>query len=81
MTEFVPTRSVGHRIVEIRGVKVILDSDLAPLYGVETKRLNEQMKRNRERFPSDFAFQLSSEECAHLRSQSATSTAHSSELS
>jgi hypothetical protein len=73
MGELIPVSLVERRIIEVRGVKVILDSDLAALYGVETKRLNEQMKRNRDRFPSDFAFQLSPEECAGLRSQSATS--------
>jgi hypothetical protein len=47
-------------ILSIQGQKVILDADLATLYGVPTKRLNEQVKRNAERFPSDFVFQLSS---------------------
>jgi hypothetical protein len=73
MGELVPVESVERSIIEIRGVKVILDSDLASLYSVETKRLNEQMKRNRERFPSDFVFQLNPEECMRLRSQFATS--------
>ena len=58
----------------IRGEKVILDSDLARLYGVTTKRLNEQVKRNQERFPSDFMFQLTAKESAVLRSQFATSS-------
>jgi hypothetical protein len=49
---------IERRIYTIRGVRVILDSDLAALYGVPTKRLNEQYRRNRERFPEDFAFQL-----------------------
>jgi hypothetical protein len=57
----------------IRGHKVLLDSDLAKLYGVPTKRLNEQVKRNRERFPEDFMFQLDDEELAKWRSQIATS--------
>jgi len=56
----------------IRGHKVVLDSDLATLYGVEIKRLNEQVKRNQERFPDDFMFQLSIQECDILRSQFAT---------
>jgi len=60
-------------ILTIRGSKVILDEDLAKIYGVTTKRLNEQVKRNVERFPEDFAFQLSPEEFADLRSQIATS--------
>ena len=51
----------------------MLDSDLARLYGVATKRLNEQVRRNQDRFPDDFAFQLTSEEVANLRSQFATS--------
>jgi hypothetical protein len=75
MGELVPVESAERSIIEIRGLKVILDSNLAVLYGVETKRLNEQMKRNRGRFPSDFAFQLSPEECVRLRSQFATSNA------
>jgi hypothetical protein len=49
---------IEQRIYTIRGVRVILDSDLAALYGVPTKRLNEQYRRNRKRFPEDFAFQL-----------------------
>jgi hypothetical protein len=53
----------------IRGEQVMLDSDLAMLYGVETKRLNEQVKRNLNRFPEDFMFQLTKEEANHLRSQ------------
>jgi phage regulator Rha-like protein len=58
----------------IRGERVMLDSDLAQIYGVTTKRLNEQLRRNRKRFPSDFAFQLTDEEFANLRSQIATSS-------
>ena len=54
----------------IRGQQVMLDRDLATLYGVETKRLNEQVKRNIKRFPEDFMFQLTKDEC--LRSQFAT---------
>jgi hypothetical protein len=61
-------------IHEIRGEKVILDSDLARLYGATTKRLNEQVKRNRERFPDDFMFRLTARESAALRSQFATSS-------
>lgn len=75
MGELVPVEAVERSINEIRGVKAILDSDLAALYGVETKRLNEQMKRNRDRFPSDFVFRLTSDEAASLRSHSATSKA------
>ena len=61
-------------IYTIRGRRVILDADLARLYGVTTKRLNEAIKRNRRRFPSDFAFQLTAPELFNLRSQFATSS-------
>ena len=61
---------IEERIFTIRGKQVMIDKDLALLYGVETKRLNEQVKRNLERFPEDFMFQLTMEEC--LRSQIAT---------
>ena len=57
----------------IRGQQVMLDRDLAELYGVETKRLNEQVKRNIERFPEDFMFQLTPNEFDNLKSQIATS--------
>lgn len=57
----------------IRGEKVMLDSDLAMIYGVETKRLNEQVKRNTGRFPDDFMFQLTQKEWEALKSQNATS--------
>src|SRR6266513_2555543 len=60
----------------IRGQRVMLDSDLGAIYGVTTKRLNEQLRRNRSRFPSDFAFQLTTEELTNLRSQIATSSFH-----
>jgi hypothetical protein len=63
-------------IHEIRGQRVMLDSDLAVVYGVELKRLNEQVKRNKARFPSDFAFQLEAEEFAILKSQIVTSSSH-----
>jgi len=68
------TDLIEQRIYTIRGVRVILDSDLAALYGVPTKRLNEQYRRNRKRFPEDFAFQLTAEEADSLRSRSATSS-------
>ena len=64
---------VESRILLFRRQKVILDSDLAELYGVPVKRLNEQVKRNRERFPEDFMFRLTPEESESLRSQFATS--------
>ena len=61
-------------IIELRGQRIILDKDIAALYGVSTKRLIEQVKRNIERFPSDFMFQLNEEEFEFLRSQIATSS-------
>ena len=63
---------IQYRIHEIRGQKVMLDFDLAALYGVQTKRLNEQVKRNIERFPEDFMFQLTKGEWVILQSQIAT---------
>jgi hypothetical protein len=66
--------SINSRILTIRGTKVILDRDLARLYGVKTLRLNEQLKRNRKRFPPDFAFQLAQEELTDLISQNAISS-------
>jgi hypothetical protein len=59
-------------ILHIRGSRVILDIDLAELYGTTPKRLNEQVKRNKRRFPDDFMFQLNSQEVGQLRSQFAT---------
>ena len=65
--------TIQNKIHEIRGQRVMLDFDLAAMYGVETKRLNEQVKRNIERFPEDFMFQLTKGEFEILRSQIATS--------
>ena len=62
MKELVPVQKIEQLILLIRGQKVILDADLARLYGVTTMRLNEQVKRNRDRFPEDFMFQLTKEE-------------------
>jgi hypothetical protein len=67
-----PLESITQRIVILRDQKVLLDSDLAALYDVPTKRFNEQVKRNLERFPPDFMFQVTEEENAALRSQFAT---------
>ena len=67
-------QALGGRILEVRGQRVLLDSDLADLYEVDTKRLNEQVKRNADRFPADFMFQLSPDEFANLKSQFATSS-------
>jgi hypothetical protein len=60
----------------IRGQRVILDSDLARVYGVPTKRLNQAVKRNPDRFPDDFAYQLTNQEVAILRSQFVTSSSY-----
>jgi len=68
--------NIGSQIRTIRGQKIILDSDLANVYGVPTKRLNEQVRRNAKRFPSDFLFQLTSAEADNLKSQFATSSSH-----
>lgn len=64
----VPVERIENRILIIRGHKVLLDADLAALYGVETRVLNQAVKRNRERFPSDFMFQLSARELEAWRS-------------
>ena len=64
---------IERRIHVVRGLRVMLDKDLADLYGVPTKRLNEQVQRNVDRFPEDFAFQLTPQEVAALKSQIATS--------
>ncbi len=72
-TEIASLEQIEQTIFVVRGQRVMLDSDLAKLYGVETKRLNEQVARNVKRFPNDFAFQLTEQEVAILRSQIATS--------
>ncbi|OAM88730.1 ORF6N domain-containing protein [Termitidicoccus mucosus] len=71
--DLIPVEHVQSRILVLRGQRVLIDSDLAQLYGVTTKRLNEQVKRNQRRFPEDFLFQLTPEEksevvakCDHL---------------
>jgi hypothetical protein len=87
-TEIVPASDITPLIRSVRGQRVILDNDLAALYGVPTKRLNEQYRRNLDRFPEDFAFQLTQDEWAastpetetleaspNLRSRNATSKA------
>jgi len=65
---------IGGHIVNVRGQKVILDADLARIYGVATKALNQAVKRNNEKFPSDFMFQLSPQELVDLKSQIVTSS-------
>ncbi len=79
MSNQTPSRvdNIGSLIRTIRGQKVILDSDLARIYGVPTKRLNEQVRRNAKRFPPDFLFQLTSAEADNLKSQFATSSSTS----
>jgi hypothetical protein len=72
MKTLVPIEVIEKKILFINGQKVLLDSDLAALYGVTTKRLNEQVSRNLKRFPADFMYQLSQEEFESLRSHFAT---------
>ncbi|MBX2990150.1 MAG: ORF6N domain-containing protein [Bacteroidetes bacterium] len=71
-SSIIPLEQVQRTILLIRGKRVMIDSDLARLYGVSSKRLNEQVKRNRDRFPADFMFQLTADEASPLRSQNAT---------
>ena len=72
--ELIEIDEIKNKIHTIRGVQVILDSDLAKMYGVETKVLNQAVKRNINRFPEDFMFQLSKNEYENLRSQIVTSS-------
>jgi len=72
MKSLVPIEVIEKKILLVGGQKVMLDSDLAALYGVTTKRLNEQVRRNLKRFPQDFMYQLSAEEFESLRSHFAT---------
>jgi len=67
-----PVENISHSIMLIRGHRVLLDTALAALYGVASKALNQAVRRNRDRFPADFMFQLTAEETARLRSQSVT---------
>jgi len=75
VAQLIPSERIESKILLLRGKKVMLDRDLAALYGVPTKRLNEQVKRNKKRFPEDFMFQLINKEksevvaiCDHLKS-------------
>jgi hypothetical protein len=77
MTSPPEIETVENTIHLVRGQRVMLDSDLAAIYGVTTKRLNERLRRNPNRFPSDFAFQLTRQEFMNLRSQIATSSLRS----
>lgn len=75
MSDLAPAELIESRIFVLRSQRVIIDSDLAALYGVPTKRLNEQIRRNTRRFPEDFCFQLTADEIStRLRSRSQTAT-------
>lgn len=69
----IPLEQIERKILLLRGQKVLLDADLAVLYGVSTKRLNEQVRRNQKRFPADFVIELTTTETNNLRSQFVTS--------
>jgi hypothetical protein len=71
MHNLIPVEKIENRIYLVRGQKVMLDRDLAELYGVKSIRLREQVKRNRGRFPADFMFQLNKQEADSLVSQNA----------
>jgi phage regulator Rha-like protein len=72
--DVLPIEHITQSILDLRGHRVLLDADLAELYGVTTKSFNQQIRRNRERFPEDFMFQLTDEESAILRSHFVTSS-------
>ncbi len=74
MTDLVPLESITGKILVLRGVKVMLDRDLAELYGVETKILKRQVRRNIDRFPKDFMFELTLDEITNLRCHFGTSS-------
>ena len=74
MTDLIQAENITSKIYYVRGHKVMIDSDLAELYGVETRRLKEQVRRNISRFPEDFMFVLTNQEVRNLRSQIATSS-------
>jgi len=74
MTTTLPIEKIASKIYLIRDTKVMLDRDLAELYGVENKVLNQAVKRNIKRFPDDFMFQLTYQEFTHLKSQFVTSS-------
>jgi len=74
MADLIPLEAIAAKIYTFRGKKVMFAKDLAQLYGVETKRLNEQVIRNKKRFPDDFMFKLTVNEWENLRSQIATSS-------
>jgi ORF6N domain len=72
--DVMPLEDIVRTIVILRGQRVLLDTELAALYGVTTRRLNEQVRRNRSRFPADFLFELTAEEFSNLKSHFATSS-------
>src|SRR5436190_9482991 len=76
-TLVIDQQDLERRILVVRGQRVMLDVDLARLYGVSTKSLNQAVKRNRERFPMDFAYQLTGQEVGELRSQIVTANSTS----
>ncbi len=80
MDNIIPIQIIENKIYLIRNTKVMLDIDLAILYDIPTKRLNEAVKRNLERFPDDFMFQLTKEEWDNLRSQIATANPNVSKI-
>lgn len=73
-TDLLPLETITQRILLLRGQKVLLDADLAALYGVETRRLNEQVRRNLKRFPADFIFEVTVDEFTNLKSHFAISS-------
>ena len=73
-TKLTPVRRIEEMIFLVRGQRVMLDFDLAAVYGVTTKQLNQQFKRNRDRFPDDFAFELTLQEFTQMRSQNVTAS-------
>ncbi len=79
-SHMLPVESIAQRIITIRGLRVMLDSDLAALYEEPTKRFNEAVKRNASRFPNDFMFQLTQDEWGSLRSQIATLNANTESI-
>ena len=74
MESEIATKGIESRILTIRNQQVMIDRDIAELYGVETRRLNEQVKRNSERFPEEFCFQLTKEETDSISSKSQIAT-------
>lgn len=81
MSDAITAEIIATRIIELRGRKIMLDSDLAKLYGVKAKVLNQAVKRNIKRFPEDFMLQLSRKEAESLRSQIVTLNNTKSEIS